>query len=31
VVGRVVDGPPGLVLLDAQRRPVALAGFEHAV
>jgi thiamine-monophosphate kinase len=31
VVGRVVDGPAGLVLLDAHRRPVALTGFEHAL
>jgi thiamine-monophosphate kinase len=31
VVGRVVDGPAGLVLLDARRRPVGMTGFEHAL
>jgi thiamine-monophosphate kinase len=29
VVGRVVDGPPGLAVLDAAGRELALAGFEH--
>ena len=28
-VGRVVDGPTGLVLLDGEGREVALAGYEH--
>jgi thiamine-monophosphate kinase len=29
VVGRVVAGPPGLALLDADGREVKLTGFEH--
>jgi hypothetical protein len=28
-VGRVLEGPPGLVLLDADGAPVELAGYEH--
>jgi thiamine-monophosphate kinase len=31
VVGRVVDGPPGLVLLDAGGSEVVLRGFEHRI
>lgn len=31
VVGRVTGGEPGLALLDASGRPVALAGYEHAL
>ncbi|MDX6664181.1 MAG: thiamine-monophosphate kinase, partial [Solirubrobacteraceae bacterium] len=29
-VGRVVDGPPGVVLLDASGAEVGLAGYEHS-
>jgi thiamine-monophosphate kinase len=29
-VGRVTDGPSGLVLLDSDGREVALAGYEHS-